>query len=202
MTLLGPFDRPLAIRVAVPVERFGRPPVVVPARPPVIVPARPPDVTPPDEQTAEDLARIEIACRLTRALLTDVAQSLDELLRLEAAVDELVVVWSPTLYTTNRAELLAALAGRDDAVVDIDVQVEAADHVGGRVLVEWRIVGRFGNAGFINDDVLVEPTHERVESAGVMIHTFEDRRVVRIDCFFDALALLEQVLEPGSRGAI
>jgi ketosteroid isomerase-like protein len=112
------------------------------------------------------------------------------------AVDEAVEVWSPSLYTTSRVQLVEALAARDDAVVDLRVDVERVTHLGRRVLVEWRVVGRFDNAGFLNDDVLVEPTHRSVESAGVMILTFRDELVVRIDCFFDALALLEQVLDP------
>jgi ketosteroid isomerase-like protein len=197
VTLLGPFDRPLAIRVIGPVGRLGRPPGSVPSRPDDdLAPAAGKD---PHHRHAE-LTQLEVARRLTVALLADVGHSLAELDRLAGAIDEAVEVWSPSLYTTSRAELVDALAARDDAVVDLQVEVECVTELGRRVLVEWRVVGRFDNAGFLNDDVLVEPTHRSVESAGVMILTFRDGRVARIDCFFDALALLEQVLEPGGPG--
>ena len=55
--------------------------------------------------------------------------------------------------------------------------------------VEWRLTGRFTNAGFIEDDLLLEPTGRLVETAGVLVVAFEDDRVVWVHCFYDDLAV-------------
>ena len=57
-----------------------------------------------------------------------------------------------------------------------------------RVYVEWRLTGRFTNPGFIEDDLLLEPTGRLVETAGVLVVAFEDDRVVWVHCFYDDLA--------------
>ena len=56
----------------------------------------------------------------------------------------------------------------------------------------------YSPAGFLNDDVLIEPSGAPVEAAGVLAATFEQDLVVRIHCYYDRLAILEQVLRPPS----
>ncbi len=60
--------------------------------------------------------------------------------------------------------------------------------------IEWRAEGTFRNPGFLNDDVLVEPSGVRVRSCGVLVLDFSRERVRGIRCYYDGLALVGQVL--------
>jgi hypothetical protein len=116
---------------------------------------------------------------------------------LEASVDERVVAWSPSMYTTSRTELVVELLDRDDALADIEVTIVGEAATDTKIYVEWRLAGRFDNVGFIDSDVLVEPSHLPIEAAGVLIFSFAGSRVSRIECFYDGFALLEQFLVEG-----
>ena len=148
--------------------------------------------SPPDERPR---ARpdVELAEQLLRSLLLG-GDGADEL---AAALDPEVVAWTPELYTTSRAELLAARhgdAGERDSLGDVDLSIVAASMVDDRMYVEWRLVGRFTNPCFIDDDVLVEPTGRPVETAGVLVLVFAAGRIRELRCYFDDFALLEQLV--------
>lgn len=98
------------------------------------------------------------------------------------------------MYTTSRTELITALLERDDAVDAIDIMIVDECMGSERAFVQWRAVGRFDNVAFLDDDVLIEPSHRSVESAGVFVFTFVGSLVSRIECYHDALSLLEQML--------
>ena len=190
MTLLGPFDRQLSIRLA----GSG----VFPSRTPPVAgferrsgrPIRARPSTRPDER------RIEVARFLTWALLADSDPVVPHIARLEAAVDELVVVRAPSLSVASRTELVSAIFDRDDAITDIDVEITGEAIGGRRVYVEWQVTGRFHNAVFLNDDVLIEPSHTPVHAVGVFVFDFRSGSVSRVSCFYDGVALLEQLLIP------
>ena len=63
-----------------------------------------------------------------------------------------------------------------------------------QVYVEWRLVARFTNPGFVDDNLLIEPTGRLLETAGVLVVTFSGDQVVSAHCYYDDLALLEQLL--------
>ena len=62
------------------------------------------------------------------------------------------------------------------------------------VYVEWHLEGRFNNPGFLNDDVLIEPSGALVEASGVLVVVFRHNRATHIRCYYDGLGLLEQVV--------
>lgn len=150
------------------------------------------------EEEDEEKATTTVARFLVEALLVDARTVRDLVPELEASVDERVVVWSPTLQTTSRTELVTALLESDDAIADLHVETVAECVAGSNAWVEWRVTGRFDNAAFVNDDLLIEPSGGTIESAGVSVFSFTGLRAVRIHCFYDRLALLEQVLPGGT----
>lgn len=98
------------------------------------------------------------------------------------------------MYTTSRTELINALLERDDAVDNLEVSILSSCAAGRNVYVQWRVRGRFEHAAFLDDDVMIEPSHGVIESAGVVVHSFAGTVVERIECYYDALTLLEQIL--------
>lgn len=139
-------------------------------------------------------ARVTEVCeRVLRAVLT----GSDDLAHLEEAMHPDVVVWTPTVYARSRDAALEALAVDElggDALSDVQILVTSADVVPPRVYLEWQLVGRFTNPFFVDDDLLVEPTGRLVETSGMLVVTFVDDRVVAVHCYYDDLALLEQLV--------
>jgi hypothetical protein len=191
MALLAPFDRPLALRPLDDETRTGK---GFPA-----VPPSDPSIEPSSGIPASRGSCVGVACFLTHALLSDARSVRDSLAELEASVDEEVVVWSPCMSSSSRTDLVAALVDSDDAITDVRVTILGTSTVGSTVYVEWHLEGRFNNAGFINDDVLVEPSGATVEAAGVLVIAFRQTRATHIRCYYDGLSLLEQVVRPGPR---
>ena len=192
MTLLGPFDRPVALKLLNSEVLSATPPASV------IVEWPEGQSTPAQPSTPADERRLDVARFLAQALLGDSGEVVPQLARLEAVVSESIVVWSPSMYTTSRRELVAAIFDHDDAVTSTSVEIVDEVISGPRVCLEWRITGVFNNAGFLNDDVLIEPSHSEIEAAGMLVCTFEDEYVSRICCPYDRIALLEQVLSPSA----
>jgi hypothetical protein len=137
---------------------------------------------------------------VTRLVLVDPSPVTETpLLDVESLLADDVVTWSPALHTGSRTALLAALADGDDAVTDVQLTVVGEAVVGTTAYVEWQLCGRFDNAGFVNDDILVEPSCAPVVCPGVLVLTFVRGQVALIRCYYDALSLVEQVLPAEGR---
>jgi hypothetical protein len=185
MSMLGPFDRAHAVRWQQSRRNDASDSVAQ-----WLPPARH-DVSEGTTYCRPDIARARFLTHAVLGSADDVATVVAEL---EAAVDERVVAWSPSLFTSSRTELVAGLLDSDDALADIEVTIVGEAISADKVYIEWRLAGRFTNVGFIDNDVLIEPTHLPVEAAGVLIFTFVRSHVSAIECFYDGLALLEQLL--------
>lgn len=200
MALVAPFERPYRLSS---VDAGAR------AR---VTPASP--LAPFPNGGAEDDCLSQRSCRpvsverqrsvlefIVPTLLAEVRPEAAVIARLEACVDEQVVVWSPSLYAASRMELVSALVDGDDALSDVSVSTGSPLFAGHSVVVEWALVGRFDRAAFLNDDVLIDASGSRVETSGVMILSFFGSRVGGVRCYYDGLALLEQLLcvRPGVR---
>jgi hypothetical protein len=187
LALLAPFDRPLALRLL----GAARPSSAVPPVAPPTAPAPPLEERPTARRT-----RTEVAQFLAYVLLSDTTRMRSLVPELEASVDENVTVWSPCVCTTSRTELVAALLDSDDAITDVEISIIGTSTIDSTVYVEWHLEGRFNNPGFLNDDVLVEPSGAVVEESGVLVVVFHHNRATHIRCYYDGLGLLEQVVHP------
>jgi len=189
VALLAPFERPLALRLL----GEGTSAVQAPRVPRVAEPIELGRDIPMPRGTDLEIARF-----LVYALLTDVDAVRSVVPELEASVDEGVTVWSPCVSTRSRTDLVAALLDGDDAITDVSVSILGASSHESTVYVEWLLEGRFNNAGFLNDDVLIEASGGLVEASGVIVAVFRDNRATDIRCYYDGLGLLEQVVRPPS----
>ncbi len=131
---------------------------------------------------------------LLKAMLTNEAADLGPW---ERWISPDVVVWSPMCFASSRAELMLGLHdadGGDDTLTEVVIDVVDVDVTEHRVHLEWRLAARFSRPCFIDDDLLVEPTGRLVETAGVLVATFVDDLLVAAHCYYDDLALLEQLV--------
>jgi hypothetical protein len=188
--------RPLALmivgafagRLALP-RRIARTSYAPPARP-----TSAPTITRVDPDPGNlDLAALQAQCvRTLRGML--LGEELDDLAS-DLAPD--VVVWSPTLYTTAREPVLHALENETaagDTITEVAVSITNFDFVAPHAYLEWHLTGRFTNPCFVDDDMLVEPNGRLIETAGVMVLTLINGQAVEVHCYYDDLALLEQMM--------
>ncbi len=195
MTVLGSPVRPLA-RLVVRAAAGGQPVRVRRHAPPYSPPESgraPPTATLGQEQ----LERVQVAEWVLFALLAHGAGDGEAIPPAVEAMASDVVVWSPAVCATSRDEVVADLGQPhedDDALTDVRVEVLATDVVDERVFTEWRLTARFTNTCFIDDDLLVEPTGRLVETSGVQVATFRGGKLTRVNCYYDDLALLEQLV--------
>jgi hypothetical protein len=112
-----------------------------------------------------------------------------------------LVTWSPHLFAVTRDQLLGSIDTAETAdetpgetLSEVALDVIHVSAVHGRVYVEWRLTARFTNAEFIDDDLLIEPTGRLLETAGIQVVSFDGDDVVAVHCYYDDLALFEQLI--------
>ena len=158
-------------------------------------PYAPPIVaTAPDTGERVDASGVEA---LSRWILRSLLLGADPVAGLAEEVAPDAVAWSPALFAATREAVLDLLGDVDagaSPLSEVSVVVNHVDVVPPRVYLEWRLEGRFTQPCFVEDDLLVEPTGRLVETAGVLVVTFRDDRVRALHCYYDDLALLEQLL--------
>lgn len=180
--------------------QFGRGSVGLAAFPPQVLAT---EATPPcavasgvavADPCASDVPLLAGARYLADALLGGSAGGEGQAARLEAAVDELVTVWTPAVQATSRLELLSLLANSDDAIDGIEVTIFGALASRTWAVIEWVVTGRFSAPVLFGDDRLVEPTGATVRVCGVLSAAYTGDRASRISLYYDRMALIQQML--------
>jgi hypothetical protein len=155
-----------------------------------------PPSCPSDSPLLDDLHSPEVA-QLCHALLHELLLGHD---RVTGLADELapdVVLWTPAVFASTNVAVLDVLLREDwdsGPLSDRVITITNTDVAPPRVIVEWRVTGRFTQPFFVADDVLIEPTGQLVETAGVLVVTFDAAGVAALHLYHDSFATLEQIL--------
>lgn len=153
----------------------------------------------PAHTTPLDDLRSDAITNLCRTLLAKLLVGDDHIV---GVVDELapdVVLWTPTCFastSTSALEILLSNEWDTSPLSDRTITITNTDIAPPRVFVEWRIAGRFTHPFFLADDLLIDPTGQLVETAGVLVVTFDAEGVAAMHLYHDPLAILEQLLTP------
>jgi hypothetical protein len=108
-----------------------------------------------------------------------------------------MTTWSPHFFAISRDQLLASIEVAElegETLSEVLLEVTHMGATQARVFVEWRLTARFTSPGFIDDDLLIEPTGRLLETAGVEVVRFARNRVTSVNCYYDDLALFEQLI--------
>jgi hypothetical protein len=108
-----------------------------------------------------------------------------------------VVMWSPAAHSRSRDVALAEIAAVTspaETLSELSLVTTGVDVVLPHVYLEWRLSGRVTGPCFVDDDLLLEPSGRLVELAGVLVTTITDGRVASAHCYYDDVALLEQMI--------
>jgi hypothetical protein len=187
-------DRPLAALAAwaaiegAPVRGHHSGPYVPPIAP-----------DPPDrEDVAADLG--ELCVGILRGVVLG-----EDLSTVRHRLSPDLITWSPHLFAVTRDQLLRSIGEADAAgerlpptagetLSEVSLDVVDLSATQGRVYAEWRLTVRFTSAEFIDDDLLIEPTGRLLETAGIQVVSFDGDAVVAVHCYYDDLALFEQLI--------
>jgi hypothetical protein len=144
----------------------------------------------------EDLHPSEVTS-LCHTLLQELLLGHDRVVGLADELSPDVVLWAPAVFASTNVAVLEVLLRENwdnGPLSDLTLTITNTDVVAPRVLIEWRITGRFTQPFFVADDVLVEPTGQLVETAGMLVVTFERAGVAALHLYHDSVAILEQIL--------
>ena len=134
--------------------------------------------------------RAAVARRALEACIRGDASALPELF-----TDD-VSGWSPNMLVGSLGELTEAVADREDALSDVDLQIDALDLVGNKAFAEYRVSAVFSGPFVISDDVVLAPNGHELLLGAAMIAEFEGNKIKAFRNYFDDTTLLEQMLQP------
>lgn len=148
-------------------------------------------------ESVERGLHIADAERLIRTLLCGIGADETAGAALEAAVDEYVDVWTPALHTVTRFELISVMVDLDDAIGQVAVAFTESAATRSVAMLGWQATARFVRPTFLDDDHLLEPTGAVIRVTGATSVSFTAAgRAERIRCYYDRLALVEQLVSP------
>ena len=100
---------------------------------------------------------------------------------------------SPHLMVTSRSSLQAALGEPENSLHDIAIVVSSLDAIGDKVVAEWRLEGTFSGPLLFDDDLLIEPTGDRVQLHGASVAEFRRGHITSFRHYFDDSEFLDQI---------
>ena len=106
-----------------------------------------------------------------------------------------VSAWSPAIHVTSAKELAEALAWHEEALTEVEVQIDALDVFADKGAAEFRVTARFSEP-FVIDDSVVEPNGHLLVIGSAVIVDFDGDRISAFRNYFDEMTLLEQMLIP------
>ena len=107
---------------------------------------------------------------------------------------EAVSGWSPNMLVTSLDELTEVVADREDALSDVNVQVDALDVFGNKGFVEYRVSAVFSGPFAISQDLVVEPNGRELLLGAALVAEFTGDKISAFRNYFDDATLMEQML--------
>jgi ketosteroid isomerase-like protein len=102
--------------------------------------------------------------------------------------------WSPNMLVGSRADLTEVVADREDALSDVNVQIDALDVFGNKGFAEYRVSAVFSGPFVISQEVVVEPNGHDLLLGAAMVAEFNGDKISSFRNYFDDATLMEQML--------
>jgi hypothetical protein len=102
--------------------------------------------------------------------------------------------WSPNMLVASLDELIEAVADREDALTDVDVEINSLDVFGNKGFVEYRVWAVFSGPFVIDESAAIDPNGRRLLLGAALVAEFTDGKISAFRNYFDEAALLEQML--------
>jgi ketosteroid isomerase-like protein len=102
--------------------------------------------------------------------------------------------WSPNMLVGSRADLTEVVADREDALSDVNLQVDALDVFGNKGFAEYRVSAVFSGPFVISEDTVIDPNGREVVLGAAMVAEFKGDKISAFRNYFDDATLMEQML--------
>ena len=132
--------------------------------------------------------RRQVMQRALEACILGKVESLPELFT------EDVSGWSPNMLVGSRADLTEVVADREDALSDVNLQVDALDVFGNKGFAEYRVSAVFSGPFVISDDVVIDPNGREIVLGAAIVAEFKGDKISAFRNYFDDTTLMEQML--------
>lgn len=142
-------------------------------------------------------ADIQPAATLLEAIVAHLAGDRD---RFDELFTEDVTCTSPHSYVCSRAEMDAAFGSPEESLTDRTVVLRSLAPAGEDVVAEWTMTAVLTGPVLLDDDILVEPTGDRVRLSGASFATFRGPQICSIRHYFDDSEILDQIRHIGRLG--
>ena len=133
-------------------------------------------------------SRAETLRRALEAGLTGDANVLPELF-----TDD-VSGWGPHMLVSSLDELKETLAAREDALSDVQIEINSLDVFGNKGFVEYRFNATFSGPFVLDEETTIEPTGDKILLGAALVAEFEGDKISAFRNYFDDAALLEQMV--------
>lgn len=128
---------------------------------------------------------------LRRALEAGITGDVDALPELFTAD---VSGWGPHMLVSSLDELKETLAAREDALSDVEIEINSLDVFGNKGFVEYRINAVFSGPFVLDEDTVIEPTGGKILLGAALVAEFSGDKISAFRNYFDDAALLEQMV--------
>ena len=102
--------------------------------------------------------------------------------------------WSPNMLVASLDELTETVADREDALTEVDVEINSLDVFANKGFVEYRVRAVFSGPFVIDENVAIDPNGHTLVLGAAMVVEFTDGKISSFRNYFDEAALLEQML--------
>jgi hypothetical protein len=107
-----------------------------------------------------------------------------------------VTGWSPNMLIGSLDELTETIADREDALSDVNLEINSLDVFGNKGFVEYRLSAVFSGPFVIHDGAVIEPNGHKIELGAALVAEFSGDKISVFRNYFDDATLLEQMLLP------
>jgi ketosteroid isomerase-like protein len=132
--------------------------------------------------------RRQVMQRALEACILGQIESLPELFT------EDVSGWSPNMLVGSRADLTEVVADREDALSDVNLQVDALDVFGNKGFAEYRVSAVFSGPFVISEDTVIDPNGREIVLGAAMVAEVKGDKISAFRNYFDDATLMEQML--------
>ena len=133
-------------------------------------------------------SRAEVLQRALEACITGDVEALPELFTAD------VSAWSPQVLARSLDELKETVAGREDALSDVKLEINSLDVFGNKGFVEYRLSAVFSGPLVLDEDTIVEPTGGKILLGAALVAEFDGDKISAFRNYFDDASLLEQMV--------
>ncbi len=104
-----------------------------------------------------------------------------------------VRAWTPAIFTSSLAELMAEFDRRDDAFSDIELDVAPLEVGGDYACAEWSVTMTHTGQLAVDRGRMVKPTGARVTLHGITVAEFRGDRICSLRQYWDELNVFDQL---------